>query len=116
LLAAYTMEGRPLFFRRTLEPVPLPEIHIDATVGQSIPQESPLASISGSAVGTDLWVLSATGDGTSGERVLDVYDAGTGTYRYSVEPPEKDARYVVLTGERLFSAGRGDVTIWRRAG
>lgn len=114
LLAAFTWQGRPLFFRRTLDPVPLPEVHIDPAIGQSVPRESPLASISGSVVGDDLWVLSATG--RSGERVLDVYDARTGTYRYSVEPPEKDARYVVLTSDRLFSAGRGGVTVWRRAG
>jgi len=114
LLAAYTLEGRPLFFRRTLEPVPLPEIHIDPAAGQSIPQESSLASISGSVVGTDLWILSAQRDRT--ERALDVYDAGTGTYRYSVAPPEKDARYVVLTADRLFSASRRGVTVWRRAG
>jgi DNA-binding beta-propeller fold protein YncE len=114
LLAAFTWQGRPLFFRRTLDPVPLPEVHIDPAIGQSVPQESPLASISGSVVGEDLWVLSAAGD--PGERVLDVYDARTGSYRYSVEPPEKDARYVVLTSDRLFSAGRRGVTVWRRAG
>jgi DNA-binding beta-propeller fold protein YncE len=112
LLAAFTWQGRPLFFRRTLDPVPLPEVHIDPAIGQSVPRESPLASISGSVVGEDLWILSATGDG----RVLDVYDAGSGSYQYSVEPPEKDARYVVLTANRLFSAGRGGVTVWRRAG
>jgi hypothetical protein len=112
LMAAFTWEGRPLFFRRTVDPVALPEVHIDPAVGQSVPLESPLASISGSVVGNDLWVLSAAG--RSGERVLDLYDVRTGTYRYSVEPPEKDARYVVLTGNRLFSAGRGGVTIWRK--
>jgi hypothetical protein len=114
LLAAFTWQGRPLFFRRTLDPVPLPEVHIDPAIGQSVPRESPLASISGSVVGDDLWVLSAAGD--TGERVLDVYDARTGTYRYSVEPPEKDARYVVLTAGRLFSASQRGVTVWRRAG
>jgi len=112
LLAAFTWQGRPLFFRRTLDPVPLPEVHIDPAIGQSVPRESPLASISGSVVGEDLWILSATGDG----RVLDVYDAESGSYRYSVEPPEKDARYVVMTTDRLFSAGRGGVTVWRRTG
>jgi hypothetical protein len=111
LLAAFTTDGRPLFFRRTIEPVPLPEVRIDVAGVQSVPREAPLASISGSTVVGELWVLSAEG---RGERVLDVYDAGTGTYRYSVAPPEKDARYVVVTADRLFSASARGVTIWRR--
>jgi hypothetical protein len=111
LLAAYTWDGRAIFFRETVEPLPLPEIQIDPDVGQTIPPETPLASISGSVVGRDLWILSASSRG----RVLDRYDARTGTYQDSVEPPEKDARYVVLTADRLFSASRRGVTIWRWA-
>jgi hypothetical protein len=111
LLAAFTTDGQPLFFRRTIEPVPLPEVRIDVAGVQSVSRDAPLASISGSTAGGELWVLSAQG---RGERVLDVYDAGTGTYRYSVAPPEKDARYVVVTAGRLFSASARGVTIWRR--
>ena len=49
------------------------------------------------------------------DRVVDVYDVETGSYRWSLRPPEPDARYVVLTADRLFSASRRGVTIWRRA-
>jgi hypothetical protein len=62
-------------------------------------------------VDRDLFVLDA---GNGRDRVIDVYDAETGSYRWSLRPPEPDARYVVLTADRLFSASRRGVTIWRR--
>lgn len=109
LLVSYTMDGRLRFFRRTIAPLPLPQVRVDAAGRQSLP-DAPLASISGSVVGNDLHLLTAMGD----ERVLDVYDAGSGSYRHSLRPPEKDARYVVLTADRLYSASRRGVTVWRR--
>jgi hypothetical protein len=109
LLVSYTMDGRLRFFRQTIAPISLPQVRIDAAGRQSIP-DATLVSISGSVVGNDLHLLAAMGD----ERVLDVYDAGTGSYRYSLRPPERDARYVVLTADRLYSASRRGVTVWKR--
>jgi hypothetical protein len=45
---------------------------------------------------------------------LDVYGAADGSYRYSMKPPEPDARYVVLTEDRLYSASKRGLTIWKR--
>lgn len=106
LLVSYTMDGRLRFFRQTIAPVPLPNVRIDAAGRPSVP-DAPLVSVSSSIVGEDLFVF-------TGERVLDVYDAEAGSYRYSIRPPEKDARYVVLTADRLYSASRRGVTVWRR--
>lgn len=105
LLVSYRMDGRLRFFRQTIDPVPLPKIRVDAAGRQSVP-DATVVSISGSVVGDDLYVF-------GGRKVLDVYDAGTGSYRYSLRPPEQDARYVVLTEDRLYSASRRGVTVWR---
>lgn len=113
LLASYTMAGRPRFLRETIAPVPLPRVHVDAAGGHTIDRESPLSSLSGSVVGRDLYLLSAE---RQGERILDVYEVETGSYRYSLRPPESDSRYMILTADRLFSASRRGVTLWRRLG
>lgn len=109
LIVSYTWDSRLRFFRQTIDPVPLPSVRVDAAGRQSVP-DAKLVSISGSVVGGDLHVLTAMGE----ERVLDVYDAGTGSYRYSLRPPERDARYVVLTADRLYSASRRGITVWKR--
>jgi hypothetical protein len=111
ILASYTLDGRPRFFRRTIDPLRLPPVHFDAAGLQTIDPEAPQASFSASVVGPDLFVLNAGGK----DRVIDVYDVETGSYRWSLHPPEPDARYVVLTADRLFSASRRGVTIWRRS-
>jgi hypothetical protein len=113
LLASYSREGRLRFFRRTIVPLPLPEVRVDVGGNQSFGPRPPLASVSGSVVGGELFVLSA--EGGTGNRVLDVYGMADGTYRYSLTPPEGDARAVVLTVDRLWSAGRRGLTLWRRA-
>ncbi|HZF11587.1 MAG TPA: hypothetical protein VFE33_22590 [Thermoanaerobaculia bacterium] len=117
LLAAYSRDGRLRYFRRTVVPLPWPEVRVDVGGNQSFGPTPPLASVSGSVVGGaggELYVLSA--EGAQKGRVLDVYGAADGTYRYSLEPPEGDARSVVLTADRLWSAGRRGLTLWRRAG
>lgn len=108
LLVSYTMDGKLRYFRQTVDPVPLPSIKVDSAGRQIVAENTPVVSISGSVVGNDLYVL-------NGSRMLDVYDAGTGSYRYSLKPPEADARYVVLVGDLLYSASRRGVTIWRRS-
>ncbi len=110
LLVSYSMDGRLRFFRQTIVPVPLPRIKVDAAGRQSLAAETPVSTVSGSVVGDNLYLLSATGDG----KVLDVYGTVDGGYRYSMQPPEKDARYVVLTEDRLYSASKRGVTIWAR--
>jgi len=105
LLVSYTWDGRLRFFRQTIDPASLPKVRVDAAGRQSVP-DAKVVSISSSVVGDDLFVL-------TGERVLDVYDAESGSYRYSVRPPEGDVRYVVLTEERLYSASKRGVTVWK---
>ena len=104
-IVSYDWDGRLRFFRQTIDSVSLPSVRMDAAGRQSVP-DAALVSISGSVMGDDLFVL-------TGGKVLDVYDAGTGSYRYSLRPPETDARYVILTGDRLYSASGRTVTVWR---
>jgi hypothetical protein len=109
LLISYTMDGRLRFFRETIAPVPLPMVHVNGAGRASVEREAPLASISGSIVGDELYILS---DAAPGGRAIDVYETGQGSYRYSLRPPEADARYVLVTGDHLYSASRRGVTIW----
>lgn len=106
LLVSYAWDGRLRFFRQTIDPVALPKVKIDTAGRQSVP-DAAVVSISSSVVGEEWFVL-------NGERALDVYDAETGSYRYSLRPPEEDARYVVLAADRLYSASKRGVTIWKR--
>lgn len=110
LLISYSVDGRLRFFRNTIVPVPLPRVQVDSAGRQSVPAETPVSTISGSVAGDRLYLLSPMGDG----KVLDVYGAADGGYRYSMKPPEPDARYVVLTGDRLYSASKRGLTIWKR--
>lgn len=110
LLVSYSIDGRLRFFRQTIDPVPLPKVRVDAAGRQSVVAETPVSTISGSVAGGGLYLLSMTDAG----RVLDVYGAADGSYRYSMKPPEPDARYVVLTEDLLYSASRRGVTVWKR--
>lgn len=110
LLISYSVDGRLRFFRQTIIPMPLPKVRVDAAGRQSPLAETPVSTISGSVAGDRLYLLSPMGDG----KVLDVYGAADGGYRYSMKPPEPDARYVVLTEDRLYSASQRGVTIWKR--
>ena len=109
LLASYSPEGALRYLRATIEAPPLPQIKVDAAGGQTFGPEAPRVTISGSLSGPDLYVL-ATGPGQ--RRVLDVYDAASGSYRYSLEPPDPESRYVTISPGRLYSASRSQVTIW----
>lgn len=110
LLISYSIDGRLRYFRETVDPLKLPEVKIDAAGRQSLVEGTPVATVNGSLAGDSLFLLSIAGS----ERVLDVYGAADGTYRHSTKPPEPDARYVVLTEDRLYSASQWGVTIWRR--
>ena len=112
LLVSYSMDGRLRFFREAIAPVPLPSVHVDAAGLPSVDRNAPLASISGSIVGDELYVLSDA----PGGRALDVYETEHGSYRYSLHSPEADARFVVVTADRVYSASRRGVTVWRLAG
>lgn len=110
LLVSYSVDGRLRFFRQAIDPVPLPKVRVDAAGRQSVVAETPVSTVSGSVAGDSLYLLSMTDTG----KVLDVYGASDGSYRYSMKPPEPDARYVVLTEDRLYSASARGVTVWRR--
>jgi hypothetical protein len=105
LLVSYAWDGRLRFFRQTLDPAPLPKVKIDTAGRQSVPDAVAVA-LGSSVVGEDWFVF-------NGDRTLDVYDAKTGSYRRSLHPPERDARYLLLIEDRLYSASRRGVTVWK---
>ena len=116
LLASYTLDGRLRYFRRTIDPLRFrPCTSIRPGGRRSTPRRRRPRSAAASWAATSS--CSAPGPPRpAGAAVLDVYEVDTGAYRWSLHPPEVDARYVALTADRLFSASRRGVTIWRPVG
>lgn len=108
LIVGWTNDGRLRFAARTADGVPPPIVSVESGDRFSIARDRPRASLSGSIAEGEIWVLS----GPPGERVLDVYEAATGTYRASYSPPE-DALFALRTGELLWTVTPAGVTAWR---
>lgn len=111
LIVGWTHDGRLRFAAHTADGVPPPLVSVEPGDRFSLARDRPRASLSGSIAGGELWVLS----GLQGERVLDVYDAATGTYRASYPPPE-DALFALRAGELLWTVTPAGVTGWRATG
>ena len=57
-----------------------------------------MSAKSASVSGGNLYVFAGNAAGSHFSRVIDVYDAGNGTYRYSFETPEAGAMALVQDG------------------
>jgi hypothetical protein len=110
LIAAFTWDGTPRYLRTTIAPVPPIQVHIDAAGHPSVDRRAPLASVGGGVWKDELYVLSEI---APGRRILDVYGVDDGSYRYSIRPPEDDARSILLAEGRLYVASHRGVSVWR---
>lgn len=110
LLASYSLDGRLRFFRETIDPAPLPVIAIDAAGGQRMAAKARRSTLSSSVLGDEIYLLGPQGKKST--RVLDVYGAKDGSYRYSLAPPDRDLRSFALAPGILYGASRHGLTIW----
>ncbi|HEY0174591.1 MAG TPA: hypothetical protein VGB98_26480 [Pyrinomonadaceae bacterium] len=113
-LARYGAGGERRFVVRTIDGVPPPKI-LTTGATQEIQPNSPLAVMSLSVLGDELYVLSGVrADGTSGAgaQVLDVYDKRDGNYLFSLKLPVDCMEAIVRAGY-VYTLGRDGVTVWR---
>lgn len=111
LLASYTQDGRLRFFRETIDPVPLPKITIDSAGSQRMDRKRRRSALSVSALGDEIYLLGT--EGTKSTRVLDVYGAEDGSYRFSLASPDHGLHSLTMAPGRLYGARQHDLTIWR---
>ncbi len=113
-LARYGAGGERRFVVRTIDGVPPPKI-LSTGASQQIRPNSPLAVLSISIKGDDLYVLSgvrADGAAGAGGEVLDVYDKRDGNYQFSLKLPAA-CREAVVRADYIYTLGEHGVTVWR---
>jgi hypothetical protein len=113
LLASYTFDGRLRFFRSTIDPVPLPDIKIDSAGGQRADTKRGLSALSGSTLADEIFLLGS--EGGHGARVVDVYGAEEGSYRYSLSPPDPNLRSFALAPGYFYGISPDGLRIWRHS-
>lgn len=113
-LARYGAGGERRFVVRTIDDVPPPKI-LSTGVSQQINPNSPLAVMSMSVRGDELYVLSgvrADGAWGAGGDVLDVYDKRDGNYLFSLKLPVACIEAAVHA-DYIYTLGEHGVTVWR---
>jgi len=116
VLAVTTDAGDSIaVYRETLEHGGLPDVLVsrsgDAEYARADP-DAPIVTRSLSCVGGELHLLLGSDD-RSLNVVMDVYDARSGSYRYSYDLPV-DAVAACVTRTRLAAISDSTVTIWER--
>lgn len=113
-LARYGAGGERRFVVRTIDGVPPPTI-LSTGASQQIKPNSPLAVLSMSIKGNDLYVLSgvrADGAGSAGAEVLDVYNKRDGNYLFSLKLPVA-CREAIVRADYIYTLSENGVTVWR---
>jgi 6-bladed beta-propeller len=114
VIARYSAGGERRFAVQTIDGTPPPKI-LGVGESQRIKPNGPLAVMSMSIVGDELYVLSGTradGAGGAGRQVMDVYDKRDGHYRFSLKLPAA-CREAVVRADYLYTLGDDGVTVWR---
>lgn len=112
LLMKFARDGSREFAVETIEPLPVPRLRKD---GERIWVDfaAPLSTISLSAVGQEIFALSVIESGFKKLGVLDVYDLGTGSYKFSQRVPEPCSR-VFVSEDRVVTIKDASVSVWQR--
>ncbi len=109
VLARYSITGKQEFIVQTIDGVSLPTVQI-IEHGIKVKPNSPLAALSLSLSGNQVYVLSGQ---TSGERqAMDVYNKLDGAYMFSFKLPLFCSE-ALLHSDRLYTLGEDGVTLWR---
>lgn len=111
VLARYSADGERRFIVQTIDGTPPPGI-LSVGESQKLKPSGPLAVMSMSIVGDELYVLSGTRADGAGGQVMDVYDKRDGNYLFSLKLPTACTEAVVLAG-RVYTLGDKGVTVWR---
>jgi hypothetical protein len=114
VIARYGVDGVQRYVVQTIDSIPPPKILIIGA-SQKIKPNSPLAVMSLSIIGDELYVLSGThadDAGNAGGQAMDVYDKRDGNYLFSLKLPITCREAVVRSGY-IYTLGDSGVTVWR---
>lgn len=110
-IASYGPDGNLKYLRKTVDRVPSPVIHRSANGVVWVDPDTRVSAKGAWVNGNDLYLLAGNTLGSRLSRVVDVYDAGTGTYRYSFETPEPGTMALVQ-GNLLYVVKNTSVCQW----
>jgi hypothetical protein len=98
VLLAFDASGRVRFFRETLDREPLPKVVVADDGTTFADREAPVAALSLSVVGEEIFVLNVFETGFKRKKIFDVYGYVDGKYHYSFEIPASFETGSVLKG------------------
>lgn len=111
LIASYSPSGKLKYLARTVDRVPAPTIHRSGEGDIWVDPDTRVSTKNAWLDQGSLYLLSGNDAGTRFTRVIDVYDAATGTYRHSFKAPEAGSGLVVRGGA-LFLVKDTSVCAW----
>jgi hypothetical protein len=87
LIGRFSCAGERLMYRKTIDPVPLPDLDVTEGGGWMVGAKARVAALGAVRVGDKVAVLAAL-PSLFGKRVFDLYDLTTGNYLRSVDAPK----------------------------
>lgn len=111
-IIAFDRDGGRSFLREAITPHPMPTVDVAADGSMRIPREAPLASLSASVAGDEIFLLRR--DREKGLGFVDVYGLADGTYRESLALPPSPSppRYLHVTECCVYALSRDEIVRW----
>lgn len=113
LIASYSPQGELRYFRRTIDPIPLPKL-IKTAKGFTRVDNTQRATQSISITQNNIHLLSVIDSSDVERTVLDTYDISNGDYLYSRRIPGKYFAKGILTENRFYAIEDTVVSVWER--
>jgi hypothetical protein len=110
-IASYSSAGTLKYMVKTIEAVPGPAIRRSSNGVVRVDPDTRVSAKSASVSEGNLYILSGNAAGSRFSRLIDVYDSGSGAYRYSFEAPEGGAK-VLVRGSSLYTVNNASVCRW----
>jgi len=112
-IASYSVSGDLKFLVETIDRVPAPSVHRDSNGYIWVDPDTRVSAKSASLSGDSLYVLSGNDAGSRMSRMVDVYNAGDGSYRYSFNAPEPGTMALMQgDGDSLYMVKDTSVCRW----
>ncbi len=108
-LTAFYPDGRLKFHRQTIEPVPMPRL-IRRGATEYVDRSAPTVTYELTVDGDRLYTWT---EGKDGQPYIDVYDAHTGDYQFSMPVPDSIKGLIDVKDTLIYAAYDTTVTIWR---
>lgn len=108
-LTAFYPDGRLKFHRQTIEPVPIPRL-IRRGATEYVDRSAPIVTYELTVAGDRLYTWT---EGKDGRPYIEVYDAHTGDYQFSMPVPNSIKGLIDVKDTLLYVAHDTTVAVWR---